>query len=477
MSLGIFFVLSLLFRGSQSARAGVRHSSLPLEMLQELKDALDRQCVVAHAVEFSKFFPDVKCLTDGEPYSNTGSNTKDLLATGPQTLDNGTTLPELVADYYEGVKLGKIWEGRISEMLFRNEAKAKIERRCFSISAAHSHCYKYRATDVRDALAVECIAKKLQLTSPDKILLYRRYLLAQREATMWTWHTKTGGVRKERRRSATKARRLLRKLNRKTSYAQFKTVCHQDTSEHQLRANEDVMIQRMVDENDKCTEGDDSKRSDSHDDHCPEASMCDKRRKPNPERGKKVFRIAFVGSFPIFAGLGALAAFSLPGVTLAAGASSASGLGSPLRLPLAYGMSYLFSTDLRSSWSCFPATCELDASRGQCTLLGVSPFNRFGWLPPLGQKCVMGTEDKPMCKMSLCSLVDYSGPQHKVNFALFGKIGRHGSDLYNCLSKAGSISSGLELAESLPSGERNTAQNRVSLYTLLSVRRDGVTSG
>eukprot|EP00928_Gymnodinium_smaydae_P038136 TRINITY_DN26358_c0_g8_i1.p1 TRINITY_DN26358_c0_g8~~TRINITY_DN26358_c0_g8_i1.p1 ORF type:complete len:491 (-),score=43.90 TRINITY_DN26358_c0_g8_i1:82-1554(-) len=490
MSLGIFFVLSLLFRGSQSARASVIDSSLPLAMLRELKDELDRQCVVAHAVEFSNLFPNVKCLADGqsdnsssESDSSSGSDTEDVLTKGPQkgpqTLDEGTTLPELVGKYFEGVKLGNVKEGRIREMFVKNEAKAKIKRHCFSLTKAYKHCQKYRATDVRYARVVECVADKLQETSPDDLKLYQRYLVARREATMWTLRVSRLGVRKARLESSTNTGRLLKELKNKTSYAQFKAACHEDTSEQQLRADEDAMIQRMADENDKCTEGDESNRSDSHDDYCPEGTMCDKRRKTNPVRGMKVLGATLVGSFPVFAGIGALTAIALPGVTVAAGFWS--GLAMPGKIPLALGAGALASKDLRPSWSCFPATCELDMSSWQCTLSGVSPFNRFSWLPTIGQKCVMETEGKPACKMSLCSLTDYSDPLHNSNFEVFGKIGRHGSDLYNCLSKAGSISSGLELAESLPSGESNTAQSRVSFYDSLlgggELRGDEVTSG
>merc|ERR1740138_230274 len=84
-------------------------------------------------------------------------------------------------------------------------------------------------------------------------------------------------------------------------------------------------------------------------------------------------------------------------------------------------------------------------------------------------KCDLHHKSQDRCRLSECGDTDFS--DHEIVLAdgvkTFGKLGKNGTGIYNCLSTNGSPSGAMILSAELPGHIDNTAELRSKLYDVL----------
>jgi len=209
------------------------------------------------------------------------------------------------------------------------------------------------------------------------------------------------------------------------------------------------------------------------DSFCPEGTAPATRRSMDVAKGSAAAGFAYMASTTVFAVVGAV----IGGLSVATGGMAAiaggvaagwtAGTLMPGNSAIA-GATFLWFSMGPNQCACFPRDCAYDEDNDVCAVGGfgdddVAGRNPFATaVPYMGLKCDVNDRAPRSCEMKVCVAEDYS---ESLEPGFFGKIGRHGQGIFNCLSKTGSPTASLAIARVLPNGANNTALARNELLT------------
>lgn len=206
--------------------------------------------------------------------------------------------------------------------------------------------------------------------------------------------------------------------------------------------------------------------------YCPEGTAPRNGRDIDPVKGAKWFAIGYVGSYA--------GGWFLLAVTLALIAAPAGPAGMLAGLAVGTALAQMIpSTAIGSAmfaWNsigpkecaCYPRDCDMETDI--CVLKsGVeASSNPYGLAVPYpSMKCV--EVKKGTCSLQSCETADYK-EIHNSTSSIYGKLGRVGSGLYNCLSSEPRPQKALANQEILPNGKQNTAMNRAEIFKSLALK-------
>jgi len=214
---------------------------------------------------------------------------------------------------------------------------------------------------------------------------------------------------------------------------------------------------------------------------CPEGTMPEINRHADLAHGAKVatgIAIAFeVGKMVIGGVLGA----ALAGPAgLVAGIVKGVGIGAvlPGTTPIT-AAAFAWGSLGDEECACFPRECAYDSELGTCRIgtdqdsQSNNPFSHK--VPYLSTKCVqVGNSSQPKCEMQKCEEEDYDRALLRLSgrlehYQLFGTVGMHGGDLFNCLSNDGHSTGALPMHVDIWPDEVNTAAARAEIFQSLSL--------
>ncbi|CAK9000211.1 unnamed protein product [Durusdinium trenchii] len=208
--------------------------------------------------------------------------------------------------------------------------------------------------------------------------------------------------------------------------------------------------------------------------YCPEGTAPRSGREINLQEGAKWFvigRFGASGSGMLLFGVvgaimgisggpaGMLAGFSL-GVEFALATMPSSSIGAAFFAWNAIGP---------KECACFPRECTLENESGLCVISSAAkapsenPFGRA--LPYLSMKCGK-VEGK--CSLQACERSDFK--TEPLPNKMFGKVGKFGEGVYNCLATEPRPAKALAMQTTLPDGQENTAITRKAVFESLGIQ-------
>uniref|UniRef100_A0A7S2DL31 Uncharacterized protein n=1 Tax=Alexandrium andersonii TaxID=327968 RepID=A0A7S2DL31_9DINO len=196
---------------------------------------------------------------------------------------------------------------------------------------------------------------------------------------------------------------------------------------------------------------------------CPEGTFATTARRWNQVAGAaaagSTFLVAKLTLLPLGATIGGIAG-GPPGAT--AGFFIANALVAPLAITAGY-----LASRGPEECACFPRECSFDATQGMCRLDSSeeSPSKNIfsNQLPMSGMKCALKYKKDNECSLQQCTAEDYAR-EALGQAEVFGIVGQHAANLYNCLSTSGSQSDTLAAVAVLPGGVNNTIAARNKIF-------------
>jgi len=198
---------------------------------------------------------------------------------------------------------------------------------------------------------------------------------------------------------------------------------------------------------------------------CPAGTWATTQMKYNHARGATAFTITYLFGKLVLTPAAAVAGSAFGPAGAAAGVIAGGSVASWIVIGATY-----FASLGPYECACFPRPCEFDNTTQTCAMVAedeAKSHNPYAaTLPVDGTKCQMAYGRSDTCLITPCGDDDYDPLlcSQDRSQCIYGKLGRHGKDLFNCASKSRRAGDALMFQETLPNGEPNTAENREKLY-------------